>query len=77
MTTAVSIGPLSNRDSRYFSQFYNDEKLSDEESARNVAARSEPTLAVGSTELYDEYGQIRLIPVKDPQPFQAERIEAN
>lgn len=49
---------------RHSRSFVDEKPLRDEESLKeDVLTKGDTTLVVGSTDLFDEYGQIRLIPV--------------
>ena len=52
---------------RHSRSFVDEKPLKDEESLNeDVVTKGETTLVVGSTDLFDEFGQIRLIPVRLP-----------
>ena len=50
---------------RHSRSFVDEKPLQDEESLKeDVIIKGDTTLVVGSTDLFDEFGQIRLIPVR-------------
>lgn len=56
--------------------FIDEKPLRDEESLKeDVLTKGDTTLVVGSTDLFDEYGQIRLIPVScDTEPIVSQHM---